>query len=70
MDWKQIEGKWNDVAPEIQRRWDRLSADEVRGIAGDRDRLVGKLREKYHLTPQDAEKQVEEFRGSLTAARR
>ena len=70
MEWKQIEGKWNDVAPQIQRRWDKLSMDEVKGIAGDRDRLVGKLREKYNLTPQDAEKQVEAFRGSLTTAKR
>ncbi len=66
MEWKQIEGKWNDVAPQVRRHWDKLNEDEVKQIAGSRDRLVGKLREKYALSAQDAERQVEAFTGSLT----
>ena len=70
MEWKQIEGKWAEVVPQVQRRWDKLTQEEIKGIAGDRNRLVGKLREKYHLSAQDAEKQVDEFKGSLTMATR
>jgi len=70
MEWKQIEGKWKDVAPHVQRRWDKFSQDEVHGIAGNRDQLMGKLREKYGLSAEDADRQVKEFTGSLTMATR
>jgi len=70
MEWKELESKWNDISPHIQRKWDKLTQDELKGIAGDRNRLVSKIREKYGLSAQDAEREVEAFKGSLTGALR
>ena len=70
MEWKQIQGKWNEMAPQIQRRWNKLTQEDVKGIAGNREHLMGKLRERYGLSAEDAEKQVKEFSGSLTSTLR
>jgi uncharacterized protein YjbJ (UPF0337 family) len=65
MEWKQMEEKWDVMKPQVRKHWDKLSDDDLKQIAGSKDRLVGKIREKYALSAQAAEKQVEEFKGSL-----
>jgi uncharacterized protein YjbJ (UPF0337 family) len=42
-----------------------LTGDELDFIAGQRERLIGKLEEKYNITKTEAEKQVEEFERKL-----
>jgi uncharacterized protein YjbJ (UPF0337 family) len=65
MELKQMEEKWDTLKPQVRKQWDKLSDEDLNHIAGRKDRLVGKIREKYALSAQDAEKQVERFTGSL-----
>ncbi|HEX5131473.1 MAG TPA: CsbD family protein [Candidatus Krumholzibacteria bacterium] len=65
MEWKQMEQKWGEMQEQAKKRWDKLSDEDLKQIAGNKERLVGKIREKYSLSAQDAEKQVEQFKGSL-----
>ena len=67
MEWKQIEGQWKTVKGQARKQWDKLSDAELEQIAGSRERLLGKIRERYSLSPQDAERQVHQFEESLTA---
>ena len=65
MEWKQMEQKWDEMKPQVHKQWNKLSEEDLKAIGGNKDRLVGKIREKYGLSAQDAEKQVEQFKGSL-----
>jgi len=56
-----FEGKWKQLQGEIRERWGDLTDDELDQIAGKRDKLVGKLQEKYGYTQMEAERQIDEF---------
>ena len=47
MNWDQIEGSWKQVKGKAKEQWGRLTDDELDQAAGRRDRLVGKVQERY-----------------------
>jgi uncharacterized protein YjbJ (UPF0337 family) len=62
MNTEQMKGQWMQVKGEIKKQWGKLTDDELDRIAGERDKLVGKLQEKYGITKEEAERQVSDFR--------
>ena len=60
-----LRGKWDQIKGLAREFWGELTGDELDYIAGQRERLIGKLEEKYHITRAEAEKQVEEFERKL-----
>jgi len=56
-----LEGNWMQIRGRIKETWGRLTDDELDQIQGRKDRLVGKLQEKYGYNRQMAEQQVREF---------
>ena len=61
MNWDQIEGKWKQMKGAAQAKWGELTDDEVDEIEGDRERLIGKIQEKYGVAREEAESQVKEW---------
>ena len=61
MNWDQIQGKWKQLKGEIQSRWGKLTDDEIDWIDGNREKLVGKLQEKYGYAKEEAEREADEF---------
>ena len=47
MNWDQIEGKWKQAKGSLKTQWGKLTDDDLDAIAGQRDKLVGKLQERY-----------------------
>jgi uncharacterized protein YjbJ (UPF0337 family) len=62
MNTEQMKGKWMQVKGEIKKQWGKLTDDELDRIAGEKDKLVGKLQEKYGITKEEAERQIKDFR--------
>lgn len=62
MNTEQMKGQWMQVKGEIKKQWGKLTDDELDRIAGEKDKLVGKLQEKYGLSKEEAERQVNDFR--------
>jgi uncharacterized protein YjbJ (UPF0337 family) len=62
MNTEQMKGQWMQVKGEIKKQWGKLTDDELDRIAGERDKLVGKLQEKYGITKEEAERQINDFR--------
>jgi uncharacterized protein YjbJ (UPF0337 family) len=56
-----LKGKWNQLKGEVKMRWGDLTDDELDMIEGRRDKLVGKLQERYGYTKERAEREVESF---------
>jgi uncharacterized protein YjbJ (UPF0337 family) len=61
MDWNQISGKWSQLKGSAKQQWGKLTDDDLDYIAGTRDRLIGRLQEKYGVTKEEAERQAEEW---------
>jgi uncharacterized protein YjbJ (UPF0337 family) len=61
MNWDQIEGKWKQLRGEMKEKWGRLTDDELDVIAGNRDKLLGKIQEKHGLSREQAERELEEW---------
>lgn len=61
MDWNTISGQWNQLKGSVKKQWGRLTDDEIDEVNGERDRLVGKLQERYGYSRQEAETEVERF---------
>jgi len=55
-----FEGKWEQVKGDVQKKWGKLTNDDLDVVKGDAKKLVGKLQEKYGMTKEEAEKQVNE----------
>jgi uncharacterized protein YjbJ (UPF0337 family) len=63
MNWDQMQGKWKQVKGEVQRQWGKLTDDDYDVIAGDREKMVGKLQERYGIAREDAERQIDDWAG-------
>lgn len=61
MNSEQFRGQWTQIKGEVRKQWGRLTNDELEMIAGERDKLVGKLQEKYGISKEEAERQVNNF---------
>jgi len=56
-----LEGKWLQLRGRIREMWGDLTDDEIDQIAGRRDRLAGKLQERYGYTVAQAEEEINRF---------
>jgi uncharacterized protein YjbJ (UPF0337 family) len=49
MNWDQIEGKWKQIKGKVQKKWGKLTDDDLKTITGKREQLVGLLPAKVWL---------------------
>jgi uncharacterized protein YjbJ (UPF0337 family) len=56
-----LEGKWKQIRGEIRETWGELTDSELEQIAGKRDKLSGKLQEKYGWSRDEAERHIDDF---------
>ncbi len=56
-----FEGKWEQVKGAVQKKWGKLTNDDLDVIKGNTTSMAGKLQERYGMTIEDAEKEIEKF---------
>lgn len=61
MNWDQIEGNWKQFKGKVKEKWGELTDDDLQVIGGKRDKLIGKLQEKYGIVKEEAEKELKNF---------
>lgn len=61
MNWDQVEGKWKQMKGTVKQKWGKLTDDDLDVIAGKKDQLVGKIQERYGITREEAQKQVDGY---------
>jgi uncharacterized protein YjbJ (UPF0337 family) len=62
---KDVRRRWKALRARVQERWDKLTREELDQIAGNYDRLIGKIQEKYGLNLIQVERELTEFRATL-----
>lgn len=65
MNWDIVEGKWKQFTGSAKENWGKLTDDDLDQAAGKRDKLVGKVQEKYGVAKDEAEKQVDTWSSKL-----
>jgi uncharacterized protein YjbJ (UPF0337 family) len=66
MNWEPVEGRWTQLKGVIKEKWGKLTDDDLDVIAGKKDRLLGKLQEKYGITKEEAEKQIQSWSAGVS----
>jgi uncharacterized protein YjbJ (UPF0337 family) len=61
MNWEQAKVRWNQLKVQVRTKWSRLTDNDVETIGGKRDQLVSKLQERYGITREEAEIQVNQW---------
>jgi uncharacterized protein YjbJ (UPF0337 family) len=69
MNWDQVEGKWKQIKGSIRQQWGKLTDSDLETIAGNRDKLVGKLQERYGMAKEEAQKRADEWARTLREER-
>lgn len=55
MDNNVFKGKWTQMKGEAKKQWGKLTDDDLDVIDGEKDKLIGKLQERYGHTREQAE---------------
>jgi len=61
MNWDRIEGNWKQLKGKVREEWGDLTDDDYEHIAGKKDRLVGRLQERYGWAKDEAERRADAF---------
>jgi uncharacterized protein YjbJ (UPF0337 family) len=60
-----LEGKWNQIKGKIKQQWGELTDDDIDRIRGNRTEMIGVLQEKYDISQDEAERELDEFLAAL-----
>jgi uncharacterized protein YjbJ (UPF0337 family) len=58
MSWESIQSKWEQVKGEVRSKWGKLTDDDIAECKGNREKLVGKVMDRYGVDKDEAERQV------------
>lgn len=56
-----LEGKWEQVKGLMQKKWGKLTDDDFDVVKGNFKILSGKIQERYGMSKEEADKEVEDF---------
>jgi uncharacterized protein YjbJ (UPF0337 family) len=56
-----IKGQWNEIKGDIQKKWGKLTNDDLDQINGDRTKLSGKIQKAYGIEQDEVEKQLKDW---------
>jgi len=61
MNRNRVEGNWKQLKGKVREQWGKLTNDDLDVIAGNREKLAGRLQETYGIAQDEAEKQIKAF---------
>ncbi len=61
MNWNELEGQWNQVEAPVRQKYSKLTGDDLRAIAGKKEPFIAKLQERYGMSREQAQKDLEAF---------
>lgn len=64
MNSDQLQGKWKQLKGSARQQFGKLTDDDLEMIAGSRDKLVGKLQERYGYAREEAQRRADQWMNS------
>ena len=65
MNWDQVEGKWKQFKGQVKEQWGKLTDDDLDVAAGKRDKLAGKIQERYGYGKDQVKKELDDWSKTL-----
>ncbi|WP_119168208.1 CsbD family protein [Algihabitans albus] len=59
MNWDQVEGQWKQLSGSVKTEWGKLTDDDLTVAEGNRDKLAGKIQERYGVEKEEADRQID-----------
>ncbi len=56
-----ITGQWKQLKGALRAQWGKLTDSDYEEIAGNKDKLIGRLQERYGYERDQAEREVSDF---------
>jgi uncharacterized protein YjbJ (UPF0337 family) len=56
-----LKGQWHQMKGEIKTQWGKLTDNDLDQIAGQSEKLIGKLQERYGYARDRAEREFRDF---------
>jgi len=60
-----LEGQWKQLKGEAKRLWGKLTDDDLERAAGNRDKLIGSLQERYGYGKAQAQSEFDRWAESV-----
>ena len=61
MNTVQIAGTWLQIKGDIRQKWGKLTEDDLEVIAGSKDKLIGRIQERYGVAKEEAQMQLDQW---------
>ena len=61
MNEDQFKGKWKQFKGELKEKWAKFTDDDILYIEGSRDKLDGKIQERYGDRKEEVKKWIDEW---------
>ena len=61
--WDVLHGNWNQMKGKVREKWGLLTGDDLEHIAGHKERLIGKIQERYGKSKWNDAEIERELRG-------
>jgi len=64
--WEQVKGNWKQFRGSVKEKWNELTDDDLDAMEGRREKIVGKIQERYGESKwkeADIERELRGFRG-------
>jgi uncharacterized protein YjbJ (UPF0337 family) len=61
MESNDLEGRWQRLKGEVRSKWGKLTDDDIERIAGNKDKLIGALQERYGYVWDEARQLVDRY---------
>ncbi len=68
MNWERLRGSWKQVKGHARQQWGKLTDDDLEAIAGEREKLTGRLQERYGYAKDRAEQEVDSWVTTVQAS--
>lgn len=56
-----LKGKWKQLRGDLKSQWGKLTDHDLEEINGQREKLTGKLQERYGLAKDEVNRQVDQW---------
>lgn len=61
MNSNELAGQWQKLKGDIRSKWGKLTDDDIERIAGNKDRLIGVIQERYGYVWDEARQTVDRY---------
>lgn len=61
MNPEELKGKWNQLKGQLREKFAKLTNDDWEQLHADKEKLIGKIQERYGISKEQAQKELHEF---------